>query len=182
MIDFLNNNSGAIQSIMVIVLALITGIYAWDTRRLTNISTKQLDLLTRPVAVVGESIGIIVQETAPNSHITAPTTDFVKFIYTIKNIGQVPVKYMGHTSFNEHFSKTDDREVILYPGQSLTYRTEAYHIDSVNPNQIKGIASIKIIYRSLELPMQKYFFSRKFELRGNSEGYNILDDNAGQET
>ena len=165
---------------MVIVLALITSVYVWDTRRLANISTKQLDLLTRPVAVVGESIGIIVQETAPNSHVPAPTTDFVRFIYTIKNIGQVPIKYFGFTSFNEHTSKTD-HEAILYPGQSLTQRTETYHIEPVDPKKIKGIASIKIVYCSLELPTQKYFFSRKFEIKENAEGYDILDDNAGRE-
>lgn len=181
MIHFLNSNSGAIQSIMVVVLALITGVYVWDTRRLANISTKQLELLTRPLAVVGESIGIIVQETAPNSHVPAQITDFVRFIYTIKNIGQVPIKYIGHTSFNEHISKSD-HEVILYPGQSLAHRTETYHIEAVNPKKIKGIASIKIVYCSLELPKQKYFFSRKFEIKENSEGYDIIDDNAGRET
>jgi hypothetical protein len=51
----------------------------------------------------------------------------------------------------------------------------------VNPRQIKGIASIKIVYWSFELPGQKYFFSRKFEIKENAEGYDILDDNAGQE-
>lgn len=180
MIEFLNHNSGAIQSIMVIVLAAITGVYVWDTRRLANISTKQLEMVSRPVAVVGESIGMIVQEQIPGSNVLAHTTDFVRFIYTIKNVGQVPIKYNAETSFNERTSKTD-HEVILFPGQTFTHRSETYFIEPVNPKKIKGIAGIKITYCSLEFPKQRYYYRRKFEVKENAEGYDILDDDAGLE-
>jgi hypothetical protein len=178
MIDFLNTNAGAIQSIMVIVLATITAVYVWDTRRLANISTKQLDLFIRPVTVVGESIGIIVQHDPVNINLPAALTDWVRFKYTIRNIGNVAVKYNAYTSFNGHQTKSE-HEAILYPGQILTHRTENYTINSVHPKQIKGIASIRIEYWSLDFPSDKKFFSRKFEIKENAEGYDIIEDMAG---
>lgn len=177
-LDSLNKNSGAVQAIMVIILVIITALYAWDTKRIANISTKQLDLYTRPLVVVGESIGVTVQFDTVNPQLPADLTDWVRFVYTIKNIGNIPVKYNGYTEFNEHTSKSE-HEAILYPGQILTHRTETYSIQPTDPKKIKGIASIKVVYWSLDTPTEKHFFSRKFEIKENAEGYDILQDEAG---
>lgn len=177
-LEYLNSNSGAIQSVMVVVLSLITAVYAWDTRRLANISTRQLDLLVKPVAVVGESVQIIVKQESPDSEIPASITDFVQFAFKITNIGKVPLRYIGYTSFNES-SNIEGHGAILYPGQSFTHRTEVYPIKPISPKMLTGIVGIEIVYNSLDQPEQRYFFSRKFEIGGSWKGYNIIEDNAG---
>ena len=43
MIDWLNDNSGAVQAVSVVILAVVTGIYAWRTWSISNATEKQVE-------------------------------------------------------------------------------------------------------------------------------------------
>ncbi len=52
MIDWLNDNSGAVQAVSVAVLAFVTASYAWFTRQMVNEMRESRSAQTRPYVVV----------------------------------------------------------------------------------------------------------------------------------
>jgi hypothetical protein len=176
-IKLLNQYSGAVQAVMVVVLAFMTIRSVIDTNRMAKVAAKQLQLQTMPVAVIGESISIIVKE-GPQPGTTAPLTDFIRLQFDIKNIGQVPLKYSVTIEFQAEVKESPVKEIILFPGQSLK-RWSQFDCQPIDPLAITGKGKVSMIYCALDIPEQKNFFSFDFEIESSSH-YTILKNDAGR--
>lgn len=175
-IKLLNDYSGAVQAVMVVVLALMTIRSVIDTNRMAKVAAKQLQLQTMPVAVIGEGISITVQEgTLPGS--IAALTNFIRLQFDIKNIGQVPLKYSATIEFRAEVKESPVKGIILFPGQSLK-RWSQFDCQPVNPLTISGKGKVSMIYWALDISERRYFFSFDFEIEAGSH-YTILKNDAG---
>jgi len=165
----------AVQALSTIVLVIITIWYTYKTHVLSNVSEKQLELFTTPYVTIERDIELIVSGDGKN---LSETTDFIQFFYSVKNVGKVPIQFIGMSEFNGEKSKSaNDESVILYPDQSLKHHSKSYRIPNTKPTDIIGTSKIEIIYWALNSSSKKYYFSRHFRIVGNK--YEILNDAAG---
>ena len=177
MINYLNSNAGAIQAFMAVILVLVTIWYAFKTNQMATIMSKQLEMTSQPYLTIDKDIILTMEQDPINPQNLAPLTHWVRFVFTIKNVSNVPLKYKAKTGF-EKLKSSSDCEVILYPGQTMNNTTIDYHIDPTNPYDVKGIGLINIVYWALDTPKKKFYFKRTFKVEDSA--YNIIKDEAGK--
>src|ERR1039457_4864105 len=123
----LNDNSGAIQAILVAILIIVTICYAYYTKQMTkatkqmNESAKrQLDLIEKPYIGIDRDIKVLVKEDKSKPSQIADKTDFVMIAFTATNIGKTPatMQWKCTSSFKKE-PLIFDNKAILYPSQNL---------------------------------------------------------------
>ncbi len=180
-LTFLNQNSGAIQAIMIILLFIITGWYVIKTHQMTSIMKQDFDLRVQPAVSFGENPVITVKQNPDGSF--ARLTPWVRFIFPIKNVGQVPVYYdTEYVIYNGKKNKDNSKNsaVVLYPDQILGYTTEDFVLDPpLEPNDINPKIEAKIIFWSVSNENIKYYHKRVFEFDGLRKKYDIVEDDVG---
>lgn len=163
-LNFLNNNSGAIQAILVLVLVSVTIWYAKSTKSMANISQAQYITSTRPYlypAIEIERLFSIGYNPLNNYSIQ------LKFLFT--NVGSVPVNhYVDDIILNEASINTPRKDAILFPGQKSYFGSDILQ-SSTNIGQGDGLkGSLKVIFWSGDSDGIKYFFQRDFTLSASN--------------
>lgn len=158
--QFLNNNSGAIQSILVLILVSSTIWYAISTKEMAKIMNRQFLSSTRPYLYPAIEIE---RDFIPNYNPNSNFSIQLKFLFT--NVGSVPVNYyveevmLNGSSINP--PKTDS---VLFPGQKSHFGTIIMQ-SNTNIGQGDGLkGNIKLIFWSGKIDDLKYFFQRDFTL------------------
>lgn len=88
---------------------------------------------------------------------------WLRITANIKNIGILPAKYRASLiKFQGEFANADDKEFVIFPGQSLNYDLNPIPLKS---KERKGKGDIRIEYHSLHAKPEKlYYYHLRFEL------------------
>jgi hypothetical protein len=157
---FLNNNSGVIQAILVLILVSVTIWYAISTKKMADIMHHQFLSSMRPYLYPAIEIE---RDFIPNYNPNNNYSIQLKFLFT--NVGSVPVNYyvdeliLNGSSINP--PKTNSN---LFPGQKSSFGTTILQ-SNTNIGQGDGLkGNIKLIFWSGKIDDLKYFFKRDFTL------------------
>lgn len=168
------------MALFTVILVVITGMYAWWTRRMAETMSKQIALESHPYVGFARDVEKLFPADAEDSKKIIDETEQVQIRYSIVNLGKVAIVYkVGEISFENEIGKPDGVEMILYPGQSMFYTTNTFKIPKTKVVDFKGKSVIKIIYWALEIPEKTYFSSRAYNFL-SGDLYFILEDKAGK--
>src|SRR5262249_7672707 len=158
--------SGVIQTVSTLAVAIATIVYAFLTYRMAGIMSRDISLRFTPYVSIGEDITMIMQKSLTDESKLEDKTNFVRFTYTVKNVGNLPIQYISQSHFNEDYSTIDEKDegVILQPGQLMYTYTKTFYINEVSPHDISGIAGLKITYWALNNSHKKFTLSRDFNI------------------
>ena len=171
MLHFLNTNSGAIQAVTVVILLFVTWWYAYTTMKMSSVMQNQFNQSTQPFLSLSSGI---------NRGITENDLKSIQLIFSLKNVGQVPIVYSNAeleikgVSINPKIVS-----LVLFPDQATSIYSNLVSIPTLNDLGQDEQGKIKIIFWSSLNPDKKYYFERHFTLIGKSDAF-IDKENYGE--
>ena len=160
MITFLNENSGAIQAILVLTLVLVTVWYAVSTKKMANIMFSQFLTSTRPYLSPSRVIDRYFEPGVDPSFSTC-----LQLRLGFTNVGNVSVNYyVNELILNGTSINPEKIETILFPSQEGYLKSALLKSQKTigNGDGFKG--NVEVIFWASGFPEVKYYFRRSFTL------------------
>jgi hypothetical protein len=172
-IKWLNQNSGAIQAVSVVILLFVTWWYAYITKKMAKTMQTDFLLRTRPYLII--EAGIDRRFGGIDSNKT------IQLVAKLKNVGLVPLVYSNQgleiktVSINPQIN-----EFVLFPQQTTSLYSNVVFIADLSDHGQNEKGKIKIQFWSHSIPNKKYFIERQFTLVGLNETF--IDRDVFEET
>jgi|GEM_PF-3677202 len=156
MLHFLNENSGAIQAVTVVILLFVTWWYAYTTMKMSSVMQNQFNQSTQPFLSISSGIDRRVKDNDLKS---------IQLIFSLKNVGQVPLVYSNAEIEIKGVSINPGTvSLVLFPDQTTSIYSNLVSIPTLNDLGQEEQGKIKIIFCSSLNPDKKYYFERYFRL------------------
>lgn len=156
LLNFLNNNQGAIQAILVFVLVGVTIWYAISSNKMTNIMKQEYELSTSPYLFLSRTV---------DRNRDFNNTKVLQLVFHFTNGGKVPVEYFIEELILSNSSINPEKVTsLLFPNQEGTLSSNLYISDSIDYPCDGLTGNIKFIFWAHGLPDRKYYLRRDFAL------------------
>lgn len=129
--NYLNENSGAIVALATIVLAIITTLYLWETKKTRSILKSSLDFERNKSKIENQPIIYIKEVMTSYDFTKGSSSEFeIRPIAKIVNKGRTPADNLNiqHRIYSENNQMPNyihlDDYVKIYPGQNIFMHNE----------------------------------------------------------